>query len=167
MMFIQSAYSSMRRFFSGALKSTIRKLSKFYLYLDSDVDSLLNSLFALFTITCSSSNNNFIFIIIIIIIIIIYFFFLTNHAMSCARVLELCLHRGFSTVKWNLRYRSKSQYPIHRKVTDLKPITSPIKKLKNLNQSQAEMLGKETPGREHNFPIKLHPGIERPVIESP
>ena len=57
--------------FSGAPKSTIRKLSKFYLYLDSDVDSLLNSLFALFTITCSSSNNNFIFIIIIIIIIII------------------------------------------------------------------------------------------------
>ena len=55
--------------------TTIRKLSKFYLYLDSDVDSLLNSLFALFTITCSSSNNNFIFIIIIIIIIIIIFFF--------------------------------------------------------------------------------------------
>lgn len=37
--------------FSGALKSTIRKLSKFHLYLDSDVDSLLNSLLSLLTIT--------------------------------------------------------------------------------------------------------------------
>lgn len=63
--------------FSGALKSTIRKLSKFHLYLDSDVESLLNSLLALFTITCSSSTTN---------------------AMSCARVLELCSH-PFSTVK--------------------------------------------------------------------
>ena len=93
MMFIQSAYSSMRRFFSGALKSTIRKLSKFYLYLDSDVDSLLNSLFALFTITSSSSNNNFIFIIIIIIIIIIIFY------QSCY---ELCARAGALLSSWFL-----------------------------------------------------------------
>ena len=73
--------------------TTIRKLSKFYLYLDSDVDSLLNRLFALFTITSSSSNNNFIFIIIIIIIIIIIFY------QSCY---ELCARAGALLASWFL-----------------------------------------------------------------
>lgn len=73
--------------FSGALKSTTRKLSEFHLYLDSDVDSLLNSLLALLTITCSSSNNN---------VILLLLYFLTNNAMSCARVL---LASSVSTIK--------------------------------------------------------------------